>query len=618
MQTPLTGTSKPSQTVETPEVIEIDLKKYIMIVAGRWRLILTCALIGALLGGFLSYLMPSPYEATSSVAIVKTSTQVEFDPKFKTVTQDEVPQLIQSADNRRATLLGLVQNGAIATNVARELETQLTAEERNPARLLDKVKGNTSGRGDLILIGVTDQDPQKASNIANAWAREYERYVNGLYGGAPVEYSASVKAEYDRAQVEAQKAQAALETFISESQIDELERTIAEKKQVLDAIQQGRQSAVTLVISEQLKVNSAIIAAYLGAQSANRLVAFEKEQEGRRDLIKAYLDAQNAAQVSVFNEEVQSDLDALKRYYALRIRVQHMIGAARSMRDQVNAGGDTAAASNGSALSLLKTQAFALTVPVSANVEIQLQNTQALSQTATAQLMDLDALIEALEERDRALTEEIDKLSQKMMSGSGYRLQTSQVITSKVAEAISVTYPSLFEVGQVGKLSESVPATNPLTLAAQDKANEMLRFQSSSLMVDPFTDGDATISVINRLQIEIRKAQAELEKQRAAMQGLTEQRDLTRETASTLARKLAEVALTSAVTGSEVRVASPAFPPERRTLSRMTSILGGAVIGLVLGVMAAFILHAFFEDRIARITNKGAFNRAARWILAAH
>ena len=265
--------------------IEIDLRKYVTIVTSRWRLVLTSLVIAAILGGLYSQLVPSPYEAIATIAIVKTATQVQFDDKFKTVTQDATNTT--TADARRATFVGLVENATIAGSVVKKLDQQLSADEHNPARLLDSVNAALGGRGDLILIKVRDRDPNKAASIATSWAQEYERYVNSLYAGAPAEYSTSVASEYQRAVADFGKAQTAFEQYISNSKINTLQRSISETAQLLDTLQLGKQNALTLIISEQLKVNSQIISAYLGAQSANRLVAFEKEQEGRREIGRA-------------------------------------------------------------------------------------------------------------------------------------------------------------------------------------------------------------------------------------------------------------------------------------------------------------------------------------------
>jgi len=609
---PAQGVQDLQSRIDSDE-IEIDLRKYVSTVTARWRLVLTSIVIAALLGGLFSQTLPAPYEAVATIAIVKTATQVQFDDKFKTVTQD--PASTTTADTRRATFVGLVENAQLASSVIKRLDQQLVGDDRDPAKLLDKVKAVLGGRGDLILIQVRNRDANMAATIATAWAQEYERYVNGLYAGAPAEYSTSVSSEYQRAVTDFGKAQTALEQYIANSQINTLHRSISETAQLLDTLQIGRQNALTLVISEQLKVNSQIIAAYLGAQSANRLVAFEKEQEGRRNLVKAYMDAKNNAEVSVFSEQVQADLELLHALNLTQVRVQQLLGDATAMRDQVRQGGDAAAQSNSLALSLLKTQAFAFTVPISGNVQLSLQSQPAAASTAEGQVADLNALVSSLTEREKAIVEQIKQVSNRLLTGAGYRYDVNSSDTSKVTDAISTTYSQLFDVGPVGKLSEAVPITNPLTLAAQQKAGEILRFRSDSLSVNTLADDGSSDDAIKRLQKRLTDAEAQLENAQSTYDQLRRDRDLKRDTADTLARKQAEVNLASAVSGSEVRMASPALPPERRVVGLGTTIGIAALVGLLLGIGLCFIAQALIGDDPKKVPGQGSFGRLARWVL---
>ncbi len=612
MQTPMTNIAQPD---DHSDEIEIDLKKYVTIVTSRWRLLLTSTIIAGILGAMIGLALPSPYEATSTIAIVKTSTQVEFDPRFKTLTQDEMNANATTADTRRATFQGLVENSAIASRVMSDVAPLLTNNERTAVELLNKVDAALGGRGDLILIKVRDDNPQTAAEIANAWAREYERYVNSLYSGAPAEYSTSISTEYLRAQSEYNTAQTALEQYIATSPIEQLHSTISETKQLLDSLQSGKQNALTLVISEQLKVNSEIISAYLGAQSANRLVAFEKEQEGRRNLVTAYLDAQNQAEVKTFNEQVRADLLLLTNLSNARSRVRQMIGDAQAMRDQVRAGGDAAAQSNAIALSLMKANAFALTAPISDSVALQLQmQDQATPITASAQLADLEAFVKSLQARETSLTQQINDVTARLQTGDGYTLPNGNNSHSRIAQAISDTYPLLFDMGDIGQLSENVPITNPLTAAAQNKAAEILNFSIDNLTAGSFASNDVSNVAIERLQKRLSEAQASLEKEQATLDRLKSERDLRRETSETLARKQAEVTLASAVSGSEVRLASPALPPDRRTMGLLPKVAIAALIGLLIGVVLAFIAHYALQERINHIPDKSAFNRMARWV----
>jgi uncharacterized protein involved in exopolysaccharide biosynthesis len=293
-----------------------------------------------------------------------------------------------------------------------------------------------------------------------------------------------------------------------------------------------------------------------------------------------------------------------------------MIGDASALRDQVRAGGDGAALSNATALSLMKAQAFALTTPITGGVQLQLQmQNQTAPVTADAQVADLDAFIKSLEEREVSLTQQIADVTQRLQTGEGYPMPLESSEQTRITEAISNTYLSLFDVGTIGQLSEGVPVTNPLTIAAQNKAVEILSFSIENIGAASLADTQTTNAAIENLQKRLAEAQAGLEKEQSTMDRLKADRDLKKETSETLARKQAEVALTSAVTGSQVRLASPALPPDQRTMGLLPKIAGASFIGLLAGIVLAFICHYALQDRINRIPDKGAFNRITRWVL---
>jgi hypothetical protein len=47
----------------------------------------------------------------------------------------------------------------------------------------------------------------------------------------------------------------------------------------------------------------------------------------------------------------------------------------------------------------------------------------------------------------------------------------------------------------------------------------------------------------------------------------------------------------------------------------LPKIAGASFIGLLAGIVLAFICHYALQDRINRIPDKGAFNRITRWVL---
>ena len=217
---------------------EIDLRQYLDVLIRWWReivLITLSAMVLAAVGILL--ILPAQYEASADVAIVRTVSDVNFDERFRTNSQ-ELRTDTASLSARRSALLGLVATGAIADEVITQLGDTLTAEERRPANLLEMVEASlgsadgtrsdgTRSDSDLVRITVTANDPEKAAAIANAWAHLYVREVNTIYAQVPNEVLASIQNELAAAQKQYLDSQANLETFIAGNRIDALNSQVA-------------------------------------------------------------------------------------------------------------------------------------------------------------------------------------------------------------------------------------------------------------------------------------------------------------------------------------------------------------------------------------------------------
>jgi uncharacterized protein involved in exopolysaccharide biosynthesis len=183
--------------------VSIDLRQYLDVLVRRWRIVMSLTLVAVIVAGLNALAFPPGYEAVAGIAIVRVKTDIEFDPRFKTLSGDLVgtgyAQAV-GAEPRRSALIGLVENGAIARQVVDELGDQLEPGERNPSGLLRKVSAELVENGDLIQIKVTNADPARAAAIANSWAQAYERHVNDIYGGMPIDQSSSIRVELERVQ----------------------------------------------------------------------------------------------------------------------------------------------------------------------------------------------------------------------------------------------------------------------------------------------------------------------------------------------------------------------------------------------------------------------------------
>ena len=290
---------------ESDEIV-IDLAKYLRPLAKYWRLLIVTIVAGAALGLALSFIAPANYEAVASVAIVNTRTEVQFDPRIRTLLPDDGSTTVN--ESRRNALIGLVLSTEIAQKAVDQFRDRLPLSERDPSRLILKVKGDSVTRGDLIQIKVQMPDAVLAADIATFWAREYETIANAIYAGSSTQYVSAIRSELDRSREQVNGAQADLNAFLKSSKQDALRLTIANRSRQIDSLE------------------------------ARKLASTRSEMERAQSALA----------------DVRTLSEAQSRARQLRI-------LAAAMRDHVRSGGDSVAATNALPLMQLKLQVYAVT-----------------------------------------------------------------------------------------------------------------------------------------------------------------------------------------------------------------------------------------------------------------
>jgi len=300
----------------------MELRQYLTVIwKWLWLIVLGTFLAGSTAGA-VSFAKPRVYEAKAGVAIVKSGYSFDFEPKIKTLSEELASQQSTNLDARRVALVAMVENGAIAAKVIEALGSELSPEEQNAGVLLGMVTGEAGGtareQGDLIGITVKADNPKKAMLIANAWGRAYEEYVNEIYGGGVPGSRDTIEGQSVSAKAAYENAQAALTLFIADNQIDELNRQIQEKQEIIASLQSGKQTAVTTVIDTELEARSKIIAEYINTQANNRLTAFSKEQQGKSAILAAYMDAELNNRLTA----IQKDQEARSKLFAQYVEAE--------------------------------------------------------------------------------------------------------------------------------------------------------------------------------------------------------------------------------------------------------------------------------------------------------
>jgi len=532
---------------------ETDLRQYVVVLVKHWKLIILATFLAALAAALFYFTAPPVYEARASVAIVKSQSQIVFNPEFLTLSEEEMSARgIQAVDlgERRKALASLVVNSAIASQVIEELGSYLSQEEQNPSILLGMVEGKVGGgRGDLIDVVVSSRDPEKAARIANAWAKAYEEHINALYGTSPTA-PAAVRQQLEAARKKYDEREQALVAFMAENEIDELKLLIEEKLNIVQSLQNSKTSVVTTI--------------------------FEKEQEGRKELVANYIEAEVAARKAVFNEQLSEKLETLAHYYDNKALLERLLADAGGLLELIRRGGASSSTTNALAILLLKAEAFASSGDLPSSIQLQLGAISGLDQGASAQEADLEALISVLENGLAGLKPSIEELSQELLNNEGYSfLDVKSSTDDPLSLAIKERYPQLFEAKDLIALKEIIPGLEETNVS----------------VTQPLS------MVIEQLHSDVDALRAELEQEEAQQRELTRARDLAWDTYSTLADKATEVEIAADVGGSQVRFAAPAVPPlSPAGPKKKQSIALAAMVGLMIGVVGAFGVEYLAPD----------------------
>jgi len=130
---------------------EIDLKKYLLVLLKHWKIIAGITLAAVVVSAGITFLTPPVYEAKAT--------------------------LLCTGDAK--TLLGLAKSSGVAAGAAEKLAGKLDLSERRTGALMGAV--SAAARDNLIDITAKSTSPQKAADVANAWAEAFTSYATDYY-----------------------------------------------------------------------------------------------------------------------------------------------------------------------------------------------------------------------------------------------------------------------------------------------------------------------------------------------------------------------------------------------------------------------------------------------------
>lgn len=523
---------------------EIDLRVYIDILLKWWWLIaLGAFVVGVSAFGFTA-LQPRVYEATAGVVSLRSRVEISLGSGFESVSENDFSLPAQAANvvldrnqRRLNTLTGMVRSGAIAQQVATELQEILAEENTDPARLMEYVEGKLmGGNSDTIQIVVTHKDPVIAAEIANAWARAFEAHVNAIYGEASYSPFADIGAQVVTAKAEYDEAQAAWVAFLNtEDRIAELQRQVTEDEVVIEKLRLGRQDSIAAVTDAQVDIQKRLLNTSVVAEVSANLKVFEKQRD---KLVYTY-----------------------DRDYARMRRFTDLLLDAKLMRAQLLAGEGPGndvlvwLSFKAKVFDTITSLPFDTLDMTTSSLETLLSATDPLTQVA-----DLDALITAMESEVRRLETSLQAQREALTARESY-----QFLDTLSIESLDMT---------------TAPSGEALTQFTDWEG--LLPY--AEVLKAPLDQEIAT------LENHVRELRAEIVRLQGRRDVLQRTRDLAWSAYVNLLSKEQEIRIATTSAGSDVRFASPAVPPlEPVSSGKLKNTAIGLAIGLIGGVIGAFL-----------------------------
>ena len=265
----------------------------------------------------------------------------------------------------------------------------------------------------------------------------------------------------------------------------------------------------------------------------------------RRDAIAATIAALNAARLG----GAQAQLSDIQR-------TEVLLRAALDLRDQLKAGGPAAALSSSMALDSLKLKVFGELPPTQALLlTLQLQPSPA-PVSSVEMISDTESLVAVLQARSQMLSNNLRKVADVVQQEQSWPL---------------------------------IPGTT----------DQQMTPEAQNTSLDQGLD-----QVLISLESQFNKLDTTIEQANSQFKQATAERDLAWETYSNLVRKEAELKLTVATAGAEVRLGTP--PVALLVVNHLIKNLGiAAFAGLMLGIFCAFALEFWLGYRARRNAGTG-------------
>jgi uncharacterized protein involved in exopolysaccharide biosynthesis len=384
----------------------LDLREYLRVII-KYRIFIGAVFVVSVVAATVFSLLQTPiYTASALVAITRPTYELRFDPRFSTL-----PPQLQNVMSIQA-IKTLVRSTELKRKVIEENDLTSPGGEPQLMEDLDKmVKVSAVGGGNLYAIEAKAEEPKKAAQIANSWAKLFAQHMNGLFGTSGPQ------------------------GFI--------------EKQLEDADKELKRAE----------------AAYIEFQETNQIALLKKKIEAKTSALASYLNTHESGRSTVLSQEIAAKTNALSTYLAARNNIRLVRQDAENLKNQLKLGGET---SNETVNSLPTLLLEIGSLNSSPKLPIQLQipmNEKTLGASTTSQqIQALDGLITTLKAKEQIASAEIERISSELIKLKGLDfLSTPSPEGDPVATQISKTYSEILSLQ--GELARQQVQADRLNLA---------------------------------------------------------------------------------------------------------------------------------------------------------
>lgn len=267
---------------------ELNLLDFLIILAKYSRMIIYTTLILSILT--LGYLLTKPNQYTATATVMPPQQNMTLSSQILDTLGVAGNSAASTGSMGIASLLGLKSPGDLYVGMLKGITISDRVIDRFNLRevyrqeILDEARRQLAGRSDiktgkdgLISIGITDEDPKFAADMANAFVEELDRLLQEISVRDASNQLAFLDNERNQANLRLSKAEEALRTFSETKSVIQID---AQAKGMLEYIAQLRAAIDAKEVQLQ-------VARKYATPSNYDLIRLETELKGLREKLRA-------------------------------------------------------------------------------------------------------------------------------------------------------------------------------------------------------------------------------------------------------------------------------------------------------------------------------------------